>query len=101
MMAFGRGEHEAPRVYLCSRRYRCGILAPPPHPRRRDGGIGAAADRGQRCGLAFAYLQELVKARKIAKARHLAKFSLSLSETESRWQLISNRGMLPPYARDL
>jgi hypothetical protein len=30
MMAFGRGgEHEAPRVYLYFRRYRCGILARP------------------------------------------------------------------------
>ena len=26
---------------------------------------------------------------------------LSLSETESRWQLISNRAMLLPYARDV
>jgi hypothetical protein len=26
---------------------------------------------------------------------------LSLSETQSCWQLISNRAMLPPYARGL
>src|SRR4051794_4563382 len=73
MMGYGRGEHEALRVHLCSRRYGWGILAPPPHRRRRDGGIGASADRGQRCRLAVGCLQRLVKARQIAEAHHLAK----------------------------
>src|SRR5947208_1252798 len=69
MMAFGRGGHEAPRVYLYSRRYRCGILAPPPHHHRRDGRHGASADRSQRCRPTVGYLQKLVKAWQIAKAR--------------------------------
>ena len=30
-----------------------------------------------------------------------AEHRLSLSETQSCWQLISNRAMLPPYARGL
>src|SRR4051794_26680204 len=75
MMGYGRGEHEALRVHLCSRRYGWGILAPPPHRRRRDGGIGASADRGQRCRLAVGWFHRLVKARKIAKARHLVEAS--------------------------
>src|SRR5882672_8369856 len=74
MIAFGRGEHEAPRGYLYSRRYRGGILAPP-HHHRRAGRIAAAADRGQQCRLAVGCLQKLVEARQMGKARHLAKAS--------------------------
>src|SRR5258705_10589209 len=72
MMALG-GEHEASRVYLCSQRYRHGILVPSPHHHRRDGRDGASADRGQRCRSAVAYSQKLVKAQQIAKAPHFAK----------------------------
>src|SRR6202048_3010163 len=64
------GEHEAPRVHLCSRRYGCGILAPPPHHRSRDGRIGASADRGQRCRLAVGCLQRLLKGPEIATTLH-------------------------------
>ncbi len=57
-------------------------LAPPPHHRRRDGRLAAAADRGQPCRLAVGCLQGLVKAGQspnvrrqasIAKARRRAK----------------------------
>src|SRR5882724_11137100 len=48
-------------------------LAPPPYHHRRDGRIGASADRGQRCRLAVGCLQRLAKARQIAKARHVTK----------------------------
>ncbi len=62
-----------PRVHLCSRQYRFGILAPPPHHHRRDGRNDASADRGQRCRLAVGCLQRLVKADQTAKAGQIAK----------------------------
>src|SRR6202035_4220308 len=50
-------------------------LAPPRHHHRRDGGLGAAADRCQRCRLAVGCLQTLFKAGQTGKARRLAEAS--------------------------
>ena len=60
-------------LLLFSGRYRCGILVLP-HHHRRDGRIGAAADRGRQCRLAVGCIQRHVQAkRKIAEARDRAK----------------------------
>jgi hypothetical protein len=38
---------------------------------------------------------------RLRQQSQLGEFGLSLSETQSCWQLISNRAMLLPYARGL
>jgi hypothetical protein len=48
-------------------------LALPPHRRRGDGGIVAAADRGELRRLAVGYLQRLVKIGQTAETRCRAK----------------------------
>ena len=48
-------------------------LVSPRRSRRRDGCLGAVADRGQRCRLALGCVQGFFEVRQATKARHVAK----------------------------